>query len=45
MSGKVELKLCPFCGSEARLKHGFPKTQKRILDKHLFNVLNVDVEQ
>lgn len=29
MSGKVELKLCPFCGSEARLKHGFPKTQKK----------------
>lgn len=35
MNNKINLKPCPFCGSEAKIKHGFPKTQKKGLRQAL----------
>ncbi len=26
---EIEIKPCPFCGGKAKMKHGFPKTQKK----------------
>lgn len=35
MNKQIELKSCPFCNGEAKLKHGLPRNQKKGLRQAL----------